>query len=285
VEVYRRVEWPSGPVAATAETAAIVSVNYNTAPLIARLVWSIYRALGVRGFGSLVIVDNGSRDESSAILNALADAGLIALIANELNRYHGPALNQAVDHLALVRAEQPVATTAIWVLDSDCVVIRPDSLHACVQIMNESGAALVGQPMHDRWNSGELGLHSLLLDPAQVWRNEIEPFQHHGEPSKMLQQSCLDAGLTAAAFPFTRDGYVVHRGRGTLAAIWATGDEDNHYAEWAATHHDPHWADESDAEAIYRDFEASFLAAVPTLTAVALVAACQSAAAARAQDT
>jgi hypothetical protein len=50
--------------------------------------------------------------------------------------------------------------------------------------MRETGAALVGQRGYDTSDEDELlGLHSLLLDPAQVWRPGIPRFQDHGSPS------------------------------------------------------------------------------------------------------
>ena len=73
----------------------------------------------------------------------------------------------------------------------------------------------------DRWHRpGDLlGLHCLLLDPAQVWREPVVPFEEDGSPSRRLQESARQIGVTAAELPFTRDGYVVHLGRTTLRAV------------------------------------------------------------------
>lgn len=120
----------------------------------------------------LVVVDNASTDGSAAMLAGLADAGLCEVILNPENRYHGPALNQGIEQLRT----QP-SVRYVLVLDSDCVVLRPDTLSAAVDRMAATGAGLVGQWMHDQWHDGDLmGLHCLLLDLTQVWRDPIARF-------------------------------------------------------------------------------------------------------------
>ena len=39
--------------------------------------------------------------------------------------------------------------TAVWLLDSDCVVLRPDALSAPCAVMRETGAALDRQRGYD----------------------------------------------------------------------------------------------------------------------------------------
>jgi hypothetical protein len=142
--------------------------------------------------------------------------------------------------------------------------------------MRDTGAALVGQRGYDTSDEDELlGLHSLLIDPAQVWQPTIPPFQDHGSPSEALQQSCAQAGLLAADFPYTRGGYIVHIGRGSLREIVATQDRTNLHYEWAMTHNEPHFALEADAPAAYAAFQAAFARDVPTLDATPLIRACR----------
>ena len=154
----------------------VVVVSYNTRRLTAQLIYSLYRTLRPPEF-HLVVVDNGSTDGSAQLLSAVAEAGLCDLIRNQENRYHGPGLNQGMSRLAELRGSGAVPITAVWLLDSDCVVLRPDALSAPCAVMRETGAALVGQRGYDTSDADELlGLHSLLLDPAQVWRPDIPAF-------------------------------------------------------------------------------------------------------------
>lgn len=110
-----RSEPPAGVV--------IASVNYNTKPLIAQLLWSVYRFLG-NTVRSILIVDNGSTDGSVKLLQEVAAAGLCELILNAENRHHGPALSQAISHLAQTQQTRQSGRPWIWLLDSDCVIAR-----------------------------------------------------------------------------------------------------------------------------------------------------------------
>jgi hypothetical protein len=205
------------------------------------------------------------------MLQALATAGLCEVILNTQQRYHGPGLNQALDHLAA--SVNPVGY--VWVLDSDCIVLRSDTLVTAVNLMATTGAGLVGQWTFDKWHDGDMmGLHCLLLNPAQIWRDPIAPFAEHGSPSEELQRSAVAAGVRAEELPFTRGGYVVHLGRSTLRAVAQQGDRGNRYLDWASAHNEPHFMDEPDAPARYAEFLAEFAADVGELTPDSLVSAC-----------
>ena len=271
-----RTTWPRRDSNAPGGRPGIVVVSYNTRRLVAQLIYSLYRTLRPPVF-RLVVVDNGSTDGSAALLSAVTAAGLCDLIANPDNRYHGPGLNQGVSHLAeATQRDGAVPIGSIWLLDSDCVVLRPDALSAPRAVMRDTGAALVGQRGYDTSDEDELlGLHSLLIDPAQVWQPTIPPFQDHGSPSEALQQSCAQAGLLAVDFPYTRGGYIVHIGRGSLREVVATQDRTNLHYEWAMTHNEPHFALEADAPAAYAAFQAAFARDVPTLDAAPLIRACR----------
>jgi hypothetical protein len=194
------------------DRVGVVMVSYNTIAVTAQAIYGLLRNIRTPRI-RLVVVDNASTDGSAELLTGLADAGLCEAIINGEQRYHGPALVQAMDHLAATQTAQG-RVGPVWILDSDCIVLRPDTLSAGVELMVRTGAGLVGQWLADRWHRpGELlGLHCLLLDPAQVWRDPVVPFEEDGSPSRRLQESARTCGITAAEFPFTRDGYVVHLG-------------------------------------------------------------------------
>ncbi len=254
---------------------AIVAVNYNTRDHIALLLWSIHQTIRDQ-VRSVVVVDNGSTDGSRVFLEGCAKAGVCDLIANDTNRYHGPALNQAVSHLALLERQDPIEPIGwIWLLDSDCVVVRPETLTHAVTAATKHDAALTGERRWDPWHRcNRLAPHSLLLDPAQAWQPTLAAFDDGGDPTYELERSCIAARLSVVAFPFVSEGYVVHRGRSTLAGVHARGEDDNQHYDWATTHHEPHFELVPGAARAYAKLVGQFTAAVPILETDGFVDAC-----------
>jgi hypothetical protein len=275
MRAMRLHEWPSTGRFDVWERVGVVMVSYNTVAVTAQAIYALLRTIRTPAL-RLVVVDNASTDGSAELLAALAEAGLCEVIANSEQRYHGPALTQAVDHLAATQtAEGRVGP--VWVLDSDCIVLRSDTLSTGVDLMRSTGAGMVGQWSVDRWHRrGELlGLHCLLLDPLQVWRDPIVPFEEDGSPSQRLQESARRSGVTVAELPFTQDGYVVHLGRTTLRAVLRDDARSNRYFDWARTHSEPHFMDEPTAPQRYAAFLAEFDNEVGQSTAERIIEACR----------
>ena len=264
------VWWPGAPGGAR-QRVAVVSVSYNTRELTGLLLWSLRRIVNWRGL-EIVIVDNVSRDGSAELLAGAAAAGACVLLANDVNRQHGPGLNQGISWLASRPGPLPAW---IWVLDSDVVAARPDVLSAALAVAASEGAAVAGEPQWDQWHQAErFGLYSLLLDPAQVWRPGIGPFTDGGDPSFALLTSAARSGLRLAAFPFTAGGHVIHRGRGSLAAVFAAADRSHPLYDWAAGHHDPHFGQVPGAGQRYQALLHAFRRETGMLTGTSLAAAC-----------
>jgi glycosyl transferase family 2 len=279
-EERRRTAWPHRRDRRPGEAAnvAIVVVNWNTRLLIAQLLFSVFRILGSDHVRQIVVVDNGSTDGSCELLFALRDAGLIHLIANRGQRYHGPALNQGLSWLA--RRQRAVACSDqidyVWVLDSDVVILRRDALGRAVDCLESERAAAAGQttwtPSHE---NGMLGLYSILLDPVVAWKPPIPPFREEGEPSAALQLSLARAGLPLALFPFADGGYIVHVGRGTLANVATRAPGGNRYLEWALDHNNPHFTEAPGGRSAYNAFLELFSASLPSITPDSLVDSCR----------
>ena len=280
-----RTTWPV-PTRATsggARRLGIVAVNFNTRQLIAQLVFSLYRLLGRDQFETIVIVDNGSTDGSVELLQALADAQLINLLRNSSQRYHGPALTQGVSWLAERQEtlEPAQRLDYVWVIDSDVVVLRSDTVSDAVDALESSGAAAVGQKILDpalnrvlRHSPAMLHPSSIVLDPARIWQPSIPPFVEDGAPALALQAAADAQGLHIAAFPFIEDGYLVHLGRGTLREIADTQDRLNRYYGWARGHRDYHYSDQPHGAELYSRFGELFSATVGDLTPARLVEVC-----------
>lgn len=262
------VPWPDGPAAPG--RAAVVTVSYNTCELTALLLWSLRRVLEWEPV-ELVVVDNGSTDGSAELLAKVAAAGGCRLIANAGNTMHGPALTQAMSFLASKGSELP---RWVWVLDSDVVISRADALHKAVQRAEDTDAAIVGEPWWDSEHRMNRFLaYSLLIDPARVWRDGIEPFADGGDPAFDLLQSAKAQGETLTAFPFVRDRYVIHRGRSSLSAVWESGDTEHPSYYWARDHHSPHFGLVEGAAAEHDELMSTFRTEVGPLDRQAAVEA------------
>jgi glycosyltransferase involved in cell wall biosynthesis len=190
----RRTPWPLDAEATGSDQprVGIVVANFNTRRLIAQLVFSLYRLLGRGEFAQIVVVDNASTDGSRDLLNALHVAGLIHVIRNRSQRYHGPALTQGISWLA--RRQRVVAAPDrldyVWAVDSDVIVLRRQTVRDALRLLKRLNAAAVGQKTGDRaynrmlrHNPEMLNPCSLMLDPARIWRHPIPPFLEDGAPS------------------------------------------------------------------------------------------------------
>jgi glycosyltransferase involved in cell wall biosynthesis len=253
--------------------------------LISQLLFSLYRIIGRSEFTIVVVVDNGSTDGSRQILESLAAAQLIQLVANTDQQYHGPGLNQGISWLANRQESADPADQIqyVWSLDSDVVVLRRDTARDALGAFEGTDAAAVGQiqdnPMTKRAvrkNPAMLSPFSLILDPVQIWQPSIPPFLEDGDPAAGMQVAADADGLRLVPFPFVEQGYLIHLGRGTLRAIAESGDTTNRYYEWAAGHHEPYYMGQEGAPSMYQQFCEVFDEEVGDLTPERVTAACSS---------
>jgi hypothetical protein len=97
----------------------------------------------------------------------------------------------------------------------------------------------------------ELELYSLIVDRKALDRPAIRAFSDSGDPAWEFLQSVEQEGLRVANFPFTAEHYIVHLGRGSLAAVARSHDESNPRFAWAVEHQQPHYGGVHGAQETY----------------------------------
>jgi glycosyltransferase involved in cell wall biosynthesis len=276
---WLRRNWPQANHLLRTNKVAIAVVNYNTAQLVSLLLFSLFRVLGKDQIARIVVVDNASTDDSSQVLSAFQEQGLIDVIFNRKQQYHGPALNQAIEHLArITRAigESEIGFDYVWILDSDVIVLRRDTFVHAAKFMEDHQAAAVGEFQYDHHAlpEGYAHISSLLIDPEKVWRRSIDPFENSGAPAGSLYISLRRHSLKLCDFPFRSQNYVLHLGRGTLKAIVENDERNNQYYAWATQHSTPHYHGNRNGALIFEEFLKRFHFEVPSLSPQQLIRAC-----------
>jgi glycosyltransferase involved in cell wall biosynthesis len=275
-ERRERIVWPHrSPDPPETPSVAVVTVSFNTARLLANLLFSLRRVLAQDALAHIVVVENGSTDGTVDVVRGLAERGLITLVTNDRRPYHGPGLNRGLAEIATRVAAGEWAVDYVWVLDSDALVLRADALAASLDVLRATDGALLGQVQFDQDDilpEGYAHVSANLIDPRRAWRHGIRPFAEHGSPGVFMQRSLRRAGERVIDFPYYEHEYLLHLGRGTLRRIAESGQDDHRYFGWAAGlpdshshfHGNPNGADRLAA------FDRQFEAELPDLTSGAL---------------
>ncbi len=190
------------------ETTALI-VNYGTPDLTRAAVWSLrslYPELPI------VVVDNGSPDDSRARLAVLAgEAGGVTLHTPAENLHHGPGLDYGI---------RRIVTPWVLTFDSDCLAYRAgflEGMHALAD--GDANAYMVGQlhQVNDDGFDAPAGHDYVHPKCALVRRDSyllLPPFARHGAPCLANEREAAAQGLGLLDYP-VRD-YVFHIGEGTV---------------------------------------------------------------------
>lgn len=256
------------------DRVAVVTVNYNTAEHVAHLLFTLFRVVGREQFEKIVVVDNGSTDDSPALLAAMADAGAIDVVWNKKQCFHGPGLNQGVARLAALQRRGQCAARYVWLVDSDVIVLRAEAVRDAVRKARETNAAILGQVAYDEVASGYAHVSSMLMDAPRVWRWSHMPFEESGTPAYELHRSVRRQGLSLVDFPYRTENYVLHVTSRTLEQVFSRGETQSKYYRWAAGGCRLPFHGNPDGTQIFAAFENIFWQEVGSLTPANLVAAC-----------
>ncbi len=189
-----------------------VVINFQTPDLTRRAVASLRRWYPDL---PLLLIDNGSADDSPSQLQALAgeSAAATTLLRNSRNLHHGPAMDQALHYLS---------TDEVFFLDSDCVIVKGGILERLLEALHSDERTYAAGKrifMNSRGFDVSPGprSHPYVRPICMVLRRRtylaLPPFRRHGAPCLHNMRAAVATGLHLAHVPV--EEYVQHEGRGT----------------------------------------------------------------------
>jgi cellulose synthase/poly-beta-1,6-N-acetylglucosamine synthase-like glycosyltransferase len=189
----------------------VVVVNFQTPDLLERSIRSLRQYYPDQ---IVLIVDNGSRDDSASFIKQLVAAFPASTNSLLLKRniFHGPAMHQAIAHLH---------TPYVFFLDSDTEVTLGGFLEPMMsEFQSDRAVYAVGKMGHV--NKRGFAAHEgipIVLSPYMILRKEmyvgLPPFEHHGMPTLKNFSAAHDRGMVVKDFPIDR--FIRHKGRGTAS--------------------------------------------------------------------
>mgnify|MGYP002640186401 CR=1 FL=1 len=248
------------------DNVAVVIVNYNTKELLTLLLFSIYKNLGIEQIAKIVIVDNNSNDGSVELLRTLDSKGIVHLISNKSQKYHGPALNQGIEYLNKNKNFFAKPFRYIWILDSDVIILKNNVIHEAVRFMKKTNASVIGQFQFNTSEEGDPHVSSILIDPVKVWNRQIHPFTENGMPTILFYKDIRKHELKIIDFPFRSENYIIHLGEGTLMQIFNNNNSENKQYKWASLHHKHHYGGNKFGESLLNEVYQLFIAETVELT-------------------
>jgi GT2 family glycosyltransferase len=197
------------------ERVTAVIVNYRTPDLLRTAAGSLLRHCP--GIG-LLVVDNGSGDESRAVIDALRTSApeRVRALLNETNLHHGPAMDQALRAL-----DAPF----ILFLDSDCEVLDADIAGEMLALLdaaptNYAAGMLIFMDRRGFDTTADApGAVPYVRPVCMLIRRELyltlPPFELRGTPCLRNMSEAHARGYGLVAYPVA--DHVSHKGRGTAS--------------------------------------------------------------------
>jgi glycosyltransferase involved in cell wall biosynthesis len=197
------------------ERVTAVIVNYRTPDLLRTAAGSLLRHCPGT---TLLVVDNGSGDESRAVIEELR-AGAperVRALCNETNLHHGPAMDQAL---------RALDTPFVLFLDSDCEVLDADIAVEMLGLLDASpthyaaGTRIFMDHRGFDTTADAPGAVPYIRPVCMLVRRELyltlPPFERHGTPCLRNMTEAHARGYGLLDYPVA--DHVSHKGRGTAS--------------------------------------------------------------------
>jgi predicted O-methyltransferase YrrM len=236
----------------------VAIVTHNTDYYLLNLLNSLEPMRATGSIGEIHVWDNGSTDETAALLGHYQAARpWVRVRRSQTNLHHGPALDRLL--------RESCRRDWVLLLDSDTEVER--SFATALQADALANATFVGQ-LHPQMPHLYAYLAHLLVHRPRYLK--LPPFRHHGAPGVDYFRAIEQQGRPFVRFRWC--DYVHHFGQGALRRLIERDDRSNEFYEFArnqAQRH-PTSAARRDREHALRDDLRRFLQnARPTTTVTA----------------
>jgi|SRR5690554_15839 len=186
-----------------------VVVNYQTPDLLKITVESFRKFYPSE---ELLIIDNGSLDNSKELINVLTEISPshTKSFFFEKNIYHGPAMHYAIENTDY---------EYMFFLDSDTKTFKGGFLEEMISVLNSSDKIYgTGRLLKINKRGFQSSKGILFPAPAYMMIKKkyyylFPPFEHHGMPVLKNFSRALEQGYTFKSFPI--ENYIEHNWRGT----------------------------------------------------------------------
>jgi len=194
------------------EKLSVIIINFQTPNLLKNAVDSFREFYPTI---DLLIVDNGSKDNSLAVINNLIEKHQTSttLLAFPKNIFHGPAMHAAI---------QKVSKEYIFLLDSDTETIKGLFLEKMLELAqtNEKTYSVGRLDTVDKRGfltngKGIPAVRTAYMMINRKYYHRFHPFEHHGLPTLKNFTDAHQLGFKFLNFPI--ENYINHLGRGTAA--------------------------------------------------------------------
>ena len=186
----------------------VIIINYNTPDLLRIAVDSLKKFYPKI---SLIIMDNGSLNESVSLIKTLQNnyENTKTVFLDE-NIYHGPAMDLAISKY--------VTTEKVFFLDSDTETFKAGFLEEMNTLMENPNVYGIGEFNKVNKRGFTDGKGKIILQtPYMLLRTSIykklPAFFHHGQPTLLNFVTSWEHGYFLEYFPIST--YIDHKWRGT----------------------------------------------------------------------
>jgi hypothetical protein len=219
---WRRVSPPAGaPPYDGHPRLAVVTVNRSTTRWLKLMLCTLFEQVDLDlVLHRLVIVDNASRDGGGAFADRLAAAMTHAhAVHNRRFLNHARGIRSGLSALERLEGSPDVPpTNLVLFVDPDVVFRNPETLVNLVSVLTVNDGAFAGELRRSPREYPDVQASFLLVRRDWLARKDVRPWVNHGSPSVWLQESIWEAGGVVVDFPSNLGGYILHRGRGAVAA-------------------------------------------------------------------